>query len=144
MFWLTYAVPVLQWVVISGRVWDWQAGPTIGARYLAPILPLLALPCAIGVMRWPRLGLALATYSILITSVATLTDACPAYETRNPLSETMLPALMEGQLSPNLGMLAGLPAHGSAVAFFVLMAGGGAWLQCRLSSDEASLSHACS
>lgn len=49
--WLTYAVPVVHAVVISGRTWDWQAGFTISAHYMAPILPLLALPCAIGTQR---------------------------------------------------------------------------------------------
>ena len=37
----------------------------------------LALPCAYGVSRFPWVGLPLAAYSILVTSVATLTDACP-------------------------------------------------------------------
>jgi hypothetical protein len=55
-FWFTYGLPLLQVIVISGRVWDWLAGFTLGPRYLAPILPLLALPCALGVARFPRTG----------------------------------------------------------------------------------------
>src|SRR5580765_3272905 len=53
-FILAYAVPLLQIIVILGRTrtWDWPAGPTLGPRYLAPILPLLALPCAFGVQRF--------------------------------------------------------------------------------------------
>lgn len=73
LFWFTYAVPLLQIVIISGRTWDWQAGATLGPRYLAPILPLLALPCALGVTRAPLLGVALGAYSIVITTLATLT-----------------------------------------------------------------------
>ncbi|MCZ7641031.1 MAG: DUF2079 domain-containing protein [Verrucomicrobia bacterium] len=75
--WLTYAVPVLHMLVISGRVWDWQAGYTISARYMAPIIPLLALPCAIGTQRWPKLGATLALVSIGLMTLATITDACP-------------------------------------------------------------------
>jgi len=60
LFWLTYAVPLLQIAIISGRVWDWQAGPTLGPRYLAPILPLLALPCVLGAQRFPKIAIALA------------------------------------------------------------------------------------
>ena len=91
--WLTYAVPILHALVISGRTWDWQAGPTISARYMAPILPLLALPCAIGTERWPSLGGALAIVSIALMTLATITDACPGYSIYNPLTELHIPKL---------------------------------------------------
>ena len=129
LFWLTYAIPVLHLAVISGRVWDWPAGPAWGPRLLSPMLPLLALPCAYGVSRFPWLGLPLAVYSILVTSVATLTDACPPYDVHlNPLLELNLPALLKGELSPNLGMLLGLSAHASAALYFAVLVVGGTWL----------------
>ena len=128
LFWLTYAVPLLQVVVISGRAWDWQAGPTLGPRYLAPILPLLALPCALGVQRFPRLAMLLAGYSILITTVATLSDACPPASYYNPLIELHIPLLLRGELSPNLGMLLGLSPHASVVLYYGILAVGIAWL----------------
>ena len=58
LFWLTYVIPVLHLAVISGRVWDWPAGPAWGPRLLSPMLPLLALPCAYGVSRFPWVGAA--------------------------------------------------------------------------------------
>jgi hypothetical protein len=137
MFWLTYAVPVLQVVVISGRVWDWPAGPAWGPRLLSPMLPLLALPCAYGVWRFPWVGLPLAVYSVGVTSVATLTDACPSYGADlNPLVELNLPALLKGEVSPNLGTAMGLPAHVSIALDYAVMAGGAVWLWRRMSGPD--------
>jgi hypothetical protein len=132
LFWLCYAVPVLQVVIISGRVWDWQAGPTLGPRLLAPMLPLLALPCALGVARWPKVGLGLAAVSIGLTSLATLTDATPSGHIYNPLLELHLPLLRRGELSPNLGTVLGLPPLVSVAVFYAPLAGGFWWLWRRL------------
>jgi len=128
MFWLTYLVPLVQVLVISGRIWDWQAGPTLGPRLLAPMLPLLALPCALGVARWPRLGAVLGVYSIAITTLATLTDACPSYEIYNPLTELHIPLFLKGEFSPNLGMVLGLPPHASVALYYLILIGGVWWL----------------
>src|SRR5207253_1987216 len=94
LFWLCYAVPVLQLVVISGRAHDWQAGSVLGPRYLAPTLVTLALPCALGVRRHPRVATVAAAYSIGITTMATLTDACPGYYI-NPLTDLQIPLLLK-------------------------------------------------
>jgi hypothetical protein len=125
LFWLTYAVPLLHIIVISGRTWDWPAGPTLGPRYLAPILPLLALPCALGVQRFPRLGIALAGYSILITALATLINASPQFPGHpNPLFDLHIPMLLKGQLAPNLGTVCGLPPWLSVVVYYAILCGG--------------------
>lgn len=127
-FWLMYALPLLQIVVISGRTWDWPAGPTLGPRYLAPILPLLALPCALGLRRFPRIGTLLAAYSILITTLATLTNASPASSYYNPLTELQLPLLLKGELTPNLGLMLGMPPCLSAALFYGFLVVVIAWL----------------
>lgn len=47
------------------------------------------------------LGLPLAVYSVLVTSVATLTNACPAYDYySNPLLDLNVPALLRGDGCP--------------------------------------------
>jgi hypothetical protein len=138
LFWLTYAVPLLQIILISGRTWDWQAGPTLGPRFLAPMLPLLALPCALGVRRFPRIGMALAAYSILITTLATLTDASPPASYYNPLTELHIPLLLRGELAPNLGTLMGLSAHVSVALFYVLLIGGITWLWRKLPKESCA------
>jgi hypothetical protein len=138
LFWLTYAVPLLQIVVISGRTWDWQAGPTLGPRYLAPILPLLALPCALGVRRFPKVGALLAAYSVGVTSLAVLTDACPAYDIYNPLSDLHIPLFLKGVFSPNLGMALGLPPYASVALFYAILVGGIWWLWRQLPKHRAA------
>jgi hypothetical protein len=138
LFWLTYAIPLLHIIVISGRTWDWPAGPTLGPRYLAPILPLLALPCALGLQRFPRLGIALAGYSILITTVATLTNASPPFPGHpNPLFDLQIPMLLKGQLAPNLGTVCGLPPWLSVVVYYTILCGGIWWLWRRLPPESA-------
>lgn len=127
-FWITYALPLLQIIVISGRTWDWQAGFTVGPRYLAPILPLLALPCALGLRRFPKTGGTLALISVLMTTLATLTDATPDYSIYNPLTELHLPLLAQGVISPNVGVVLGLPAYSSVVVYYVIIAIGVGWL----------------
>lgn len=127
--WLTYALPVLHALVISGRTWDWQAGYTISARYMAPILPVLALPCAIGTQRWPKLGGALAIVSIAMMTLATITDACPDYTIYNPLTELHIPKFLRGEFSYTLGTeVFGLPPWISVGLYYVILVGGIAWL----------------
>lgn len=127
--WLTYAVPLLHVLVMSGRTWDWQAGFTISARYMAPILPLLALPCGLGVERWPKLGATLAGLSIVMMTATTVTDACPPYHIHNPLTEWVLPKFFKGEFSYNLGTeVLGLPSWGGVAVFYVLLVVGFIWL----------------
>jgi hypothetical protein len=135
-FWFTYALPLLQVIVISGRVWDWQAGFTLGPRYLAPILPLLALPCALGVARFPRTGAILALVSVLLTTLATLTEVTPGYHIYNPLTELHIPLFLKGEFSPNLGMVLGLPPYLSVVLYYLVLAGGTGWLWWSLGRER--------
>jgi hypothetical protein len=138
-FWFTYAVPLLQVVVISGRVWDWTAGPAFGARLLAPMIPMLALPCAVGFQKYPRLGILLASYSILITTLATITDACPDDSIYNPLTELHLPKLLRGEFSYTLGTeVFGLPPWLSVALYYGLLVGGIAWLWRLTGRSEAA------
>lgn len=138
LFWLAYAAPALRLVVISGRVWDWPAGPSFGPRYLAPILPLLALPCALGSRRFPRLGASLALVSILLTLIATLTDACPFFqEGSTPLFNLHVPLWLKGDFSPNLGTVLGLPPYVAVSACAVALACG-VWCIWRRLPDPES------
>ncbi|MBE0540238.1 MAG: hypothetical protein IH623_02530 [Verrucomicrobia bacterium] len=137
LFWLTYLVPLLHIIVISGRTWDWPAGPAWGPRLLSPMIPLLALPCAYGLQRFPWMGLPLAVYSILVTTLATLTDACPSYPTHpNPLFDLNIPLFLKGEFSPNLGTTLGLPPFVSVALFYAVLIGGFWWLWRQLPGRE--------
>lgn len=135
--WLSYALPLLHVVVISGRTWDWQAGYTLSARYLAPILPLLALPCAVGTTQWPRFGGILAALSVALMSLATVTDACPIYSLDNPLTGLHLPKLLAGTFSPNLATtVCGLPPDAGAAVFGSLILVGSAWVWHAIAHED--------
>ncbi|WCJ60617.1 hypothetical protein NXS98_05665 [Fontisphaera persica] len=140
---LYYFLPVLQVVVISGRVWDWPAGPTLGPRYLAPMLPLLALPCAYGLLRFPKLGTVLVVYSIALTVLATATDACPANKINNPLTHLHIPLFLKGQFSYSIGEhVLGLPPYVSFAVYAAFLAGGLWWLWRRLGREGEASPHA--
>lgn len=131
--WLCYSLPLLQILVISGRVWDWPAGPTLGPRYLAPMLPLLALPCALGFQRFPRIGTVLAVYSIGITVLATATNACPPFNIGNPLTNLHIPLFIKGEFSYSIGQhVLGLPPLVSFALYVAILAGGIWWLWRKL------------
>ena len=133
LFLLAFVPPLFHFVIISGRVWDWPAGPAFGPRFLAPILPLISLPCALGMQRCPRIGLALACYSVAVTTFVTLTDACPDFSSHpNPLLDLNLPLFLRGQISPNLGTAAGLPVYLSVALYYILLIVGACWLWRRL------------
>jgi len=136
LFWLTYATPILHVTVISGRVWDWPAGPTLGPRYLAPMLPLLAIPCAFGAKSFPTTALLLGGWSILSTTLATLTDACPSFDDHpNPLFDLHLPLFLKGEFSPNLGTVLGLGGYASmGLFYFILLAA--IWCLVRVAQKE--------
>ena len=137
---LFYGLPMIQVAVISGRVWDWPAGPTLGPRYLAPMLPLLALPCALGLMRFPRVGALLVVYSIGLTVLATATDACPSYSIGNPLTRLHIPLFLKGQFSYSLGEhVFGLPPYGSFALYVALVAGGLWWLWRQLPGAQKNI-----
>jgi hypothetical protein len=125
LFWLSLTIPLVHIVVISGRAWDWPAGPTLGPRLLAHILPWLALPCAYGIERFKRVGVVLVGYSILLTMAATLTNACPSFSRHpNPIMDLHLPMITSGEFSPNLGSAFGLPAYMSVFLYVAVAIGG--------------------
>jgi hypothetical protein len=134
LFLVTCLAPAIQIVVISGRVWDWQAGPTVGPRYLTPILPFVALPCALAMMQKPVLGRVLAVCSIALMVLATITNATPHGGIMNPLMDVHLPALAQGKFCHNLGLAAGLSPWPSIILYVGLISIGGVLLYSRAPS----------
>ena len=71
----------------------------------------------------------LGAYSILVTTLATLTDVCPAFIGHpNPLLDLNIPLFLKGEFSPNLGMMIGLSPYASIALFYGILIGGIAWL----------------
>ena len=86
------------------------------------MLPLLALPAALGMQRFRRVGFALAALSILLTGMGTLIDATPRYEISDPLTQLHIPGLLTGKLTYNLGALCGLHGVWSLAPLAILAA----------------------
>jgi hypothetical protein len=125
-WWLLVGVPLLHLVVISGRAWDWQAGPCIGPRYLAPMLPLLALPCALASAALPRLALALMICSVALTVVSIAAPTNLIASATNPLG-WFLGKILWGRLNPSLGGLIGLPPWAALSLYVLVLSIGVAW-----------------
>lgn len=113
LFWVAYLVPLFQVVAISGYFLP-EGGIMFGPRFLAPLLAIMALPTALGIARFPRLGVFLAALSILSTVVVTVVDIVPV-PSENPLFDFYVPALIQGRLSPNLGTVLGLKGCASLI-----------------------------
>jgi hypothetical protein len=70
---------------------QWQAGWSIGPRYLIPAIPFLALGLAPAFARLPRLTTSLALVSALILLLATAVDVQPPRRARRPLTDYVWP-----------------------------------------------------
>jgi hypothetical protein len=140
VFWLVFWTPLLQLVALSGY-FDWKAGPTLGPRYLAPALPLLAIPAALAVQAYPRVGTGLGALSIVLTGGATLITAAPDYDP-NPLLTQHLPRLWRGEFSYTLGEMAGLPPTLSVWLLVLLWVGAGLWLWRQTVTEQGASSRA--
>ena len=116
---VTYVLVMVQIIVISGRVWDWQAGWTIGPRYFSPILPWIAMPAVIAFSKHKRMGCFLGILSLLATGMASLVDGTPKYIYKNPLFERHFPALWQGECTFNLGSVIGIGDPWSLIPLLV-------------------------
>jgi prepilin-type N-terminal cleavage/methylation domain-containing protein/prepilin-type processing-associated H-X9-DG protein len=87
----------------------------VGARYLAPIIPFLALPATLCTAERPFTGGLLAAISIAITALATALDAKPPAMLDNPAIELYYPKFIQADYVWNLGKLAGLNGHFSVL-----------------------------
>lgn len=80
----------------------------VGPRYLAPMIPLLVLPMALGLRTLPRFGGLLIAVSIGLNAMATAVNPLPPPELGVPLTQFFLPALHLHRVLPNIGTLLGL------------------------------------
>lgn len=100
---LTATVSFCQ-VILIGGYWDWRAGPSLGARYLGPIVPFLTVMAGFGFRTFPRLGFLLGGLSIAISGLGTVVNATPKVQgVTSPLTQVILPELWQGHVAHNLG-----------------------------------------
>jgi hypothetical protein len=130
-----FAMVFLHCVIISGYSLDWVAGDVIGPRYLSPVLPILALPVAMGIQNVPIIGFVLCSYSIVLMSFCTLLNGKPPAAYAYPLGDFYLPLLYEGEYTFNLVQLLGFRGHESVVPYFAILIIG-AYALVRLCSHD--------
>ena len=83
---------------------NWEAGFALGARYLVPLIPLLGL--ALMRVRWRAAVVALAVLSFAINFAATAVDPQPSGTIPRPLTQYILPLLLNGHFSPDVPITA--------------------------------------
>lgn len=101
-------VPALLIIVISGRVWDWQAGLCYGPRLTSSMIPLLMLPCAKVADSLPRTSLGLALLSVCVTLFAVSLEPLTSPLLHDLLYEEYLPRIQNGIFAYSLPGLTGL------------------------------------
>src|SRR5439155_26356643 len=88
--------------VINSSFNGWEGGFGIGARYLVPAIPLLAL-LMLRCRGWLRpMLVALAVISFAINFAAAAVDPQPSGSIPRPLTQYIFPLLIHGRFSPSV------------------------------------------
>jgi hypothetical protein len=83
---------------------NWDAGFGVGARYLVPLIPLWGL--ALLRVRWRALVVVLGVLSFAINFAATAVDPQPSATIPRPLTQYIVPLLIDGHFSPSVPITA--------------------------------------
>ena len=136
------------YVLLNASYIYWEGGWSYGPRHLAPAIPFLCVGLAVLWTRAPRgvrkVLVVLSAYGVAISLVAVATMAQPPAAIQRPVSELLLPAFLDGDLSLNmqrftdrgadtdfrahvtpkaawnLGMKAGLHGHASLIPLAIV------------------------
>jgi hypothetical protein len=120
LFWLCYWVPLLHVMILSGY-YTREAGNTLGARLLAPILPLLILPAGMAAARARWAAIPLAIFSIASMGGATLINSQLPQVLDNPLFDDYIPELLKGNFTLTLGEVMGLSPPWSILPLVIVI-----------------------
>ncbi|MDP8215526.1 MAG: hypothetical protein RAO92_02510 [Candidatus Euphemobacter frigidus] len=99
----------------------WDGVGSVGARFLIPALPFLALPLVWSVRKWPGPVTVLTFLSILIMVVIVATEPRVEWKVRSPLFYYNFFLLSRGYLSDNLGNFLGLKWWSSLLPLAVIL-----------------------
>lgn len=112
----------------AGGILRSDGGGTMSARYLAPVLPLLAVPLALGVERLRRVGWGLLAVSVgLSLSAAALGLALQRHQ-QGIRGGVFWPAWAGGNFNSNLGAAVGLQRYWVLAPLLVVWVVVGGWL----------------
>jgi hypothetical protein len=134
---LWIAIAASQITIISAW-WDWRGGSAIGPRHLIPMIPFLMPAVAFWFgapqRRWARpAGWALVGLSCVLVGISSVTaQSFPTTHIPNPLLDYSWPLLRAGDVTRNLGMIAGLRSWWSLLPLLAAVASA-VWLMQRIS-----------
>lgn len=139
--WLGLAVFAAQLLLIAGW-YDWKGGAALGPRNLLVAIPFVVPPAAAALQAaWSRplprgICVGLVVASMLVMTAASLSAGdFPPPSVANPLRDYFAPRLLAGELTPNLGMLAGLTGAASLIGLLLPLGLG--WHAWRRASSGA-------
>jgi hypothetical protein len=107
--------------MLFSSYFDDNAGGSLFSRYLAPIVPLTAIPAALALARFRFLGTVLAIFSIVAVSTATLIGIFPKYEPSLSPIQSALPTMFHSFKVHNALDLMGLSPELSRVACLLFL-----------------------
>jgi len=146
------SIIAIYFVLLNASYAYWEGGWSYGPRHAAPAIPFLCIGLAALWTALPRAGrpllAALSIYGVAVTLVAVSTMPLPPANIRRPVTDFLLPAFLDGDLSLNsqtmvsgsvdtdfrahhepkaafnLGMKLGLDGHASLVPLVLI------WIVC--------------
>lgn len=129
------ALVVIGYFLYASSFYDWAGGHAAGPRYLVAMLPFMAFPLITVYTgdrrhRWLwTITLVLVCASILLVGAETIAGQhFPYEEIHSPWQEYTIPAMCQGNIARNLGMIFGLQKWISLVPLLACLVGGGVWL----------------
>lgn len=87
--------------LLNASINHWEAGWSVGPRYLIPAIPFLALTLTPMFQRWRRTTISLAVLSVAIMIGVTAIDPQPPSTTKNPLRDHVLAIANDTPLAIN-------------------------------------------
>lgn len=100
----------------------WDGVGSVGARFLIPALPFLALSLARPARKWPGQVMVLTLLSIVIMLIITATEPRAEWKVRSPFFYFSVFLFLKGYLADNLGMIMGLPGAAGLIPLLVFLA----------------------
>lgn len=95
-------------ILYASSISIWDGGWSLGPRHLTTLIPLLSIPVAIGFVTYPKFGRVLGILSLLLTTLAALSDPQTHPSALHPLRQLYIPRYIQGLWSVNIGSLLGL------------------------------------
>ncbi|PIR48379.1 hypothetical protein COU80_04495 [Candidatus Peregrinibacteria bacterium CG10_big_fil_rev_8_21_14_0_10_55_24] len=143
-FWCSIS-PVLLYSIAFSANYYWFGGAALGMRHLTPLIPLLAVPAALGAAEFRLFAGFMAAISLFLMGTATFLNTMPPSLATAPIWSHYVPLFKDGTtMMKNLGMVVGMQGLWSALPLLIVTGVSFHWLYRRSDRLEVSpSSNAC-